>query len=166
MGWIDALPAIGSFLAGPAGGIVGSGVQWLAGKLGASDATVEGIKQTLSGMTPDQIIAIKRLDLDFQKFCLEQDIKLPALQVSVNLEEAKSSSIFVAGWRPFVGWVCGIALAYVAILEPVLRFGAAVWFDYKGSFPVIDTNLTMQVLLGMLGLSGLRSYDKKIGTSK
>ena len=50
MNWLETLPAIGSFLGGPAGMIVGSGIEWLAGKLGASDKTVEGIKQTLSGI--------------------------------------------------------------------------------------------------------------------
>ena len=86
-------------------------------------------------------------------------------QINVNLEEAKSSSVFVAGWRPFVGWVCGMSLAYVALVEPMARFASTVWFKYAGAFPVIDTNLTMQVLLGMLGMGYLRSQDKKNGVA-
>jgi small basic protein len=86
-------------------------------------------------------------------------------QLDINKEEAKSSSVFVSGWRPFCGWICGIALAYVAILEPIARFAASVWFAYTGAFPVIDTDLTMQVLLGMLGLAGARSFEKHKGVA-
>lgn len=86
-------------------------------------------------------------------------------QLDVNKEEAKSASVFVSGWRPFVGWVCGFGLGYVALFEPVARFVAQVVFHYSGGFPVIDTSLTMQVLLGMLGLGGLRTWEKGKGVA-
>lgn len=165
MAWTDALPAIGSFLGGPAGGLVGSGIEWLAEKFGASDKTVEGIKQTLAGMTPEDLLKAKQIDIEFQKFCLDNNIKLQLAQLAVNTEEAKSASFFVAGWRPFTGWVCGVSLAYVSLVEPLARFLATVAFKYAGPFPVIDTTLTMQILLGMLGIAGLRSLDKRNGTA-
>ena len=87
-------------------------------------------------------------------------------QLEINKIEAGSSNWFVAGWRPFVGWVCGVGLAYVAILEPLVRFIAQVGFGYKGSFPLIDTSLTMQVLLGMLGLAGIRGFEKTKGVAR
>jgi hypothetical protein len=96
---------------------------------------------------------------------LAAETKLLEGQLDINKEEAKSASLFVSGWRPAIGWCCGLALLYAAILEPMLRFGAVVWFDYTGAFPVIDTNLTMQILLGMLGLAGMRSYEKKAGVA-
>ncbi len=82
-------------------------------------------------------------------------------QLAINAKEAEHPSIFVAGWRPFVGWVGGFSLAYAGVLEPFLRFGAKVLFDYTGEFPVIDTTMSMQILLGMLGIGAQRSYDKK-----
>ena len=85
------------------------------------------------------------------------------LQIQTNLEEAKSTNWFVAGWRPFVGWVCATALCYVAVIEPIIRFVAKVWGGYGGEFPVIDTNLTMQVLMGLLGLGAMRSVEKVKG---
>lgn len=91
---------------------------------------------------------------------LAAETDLAKLQVQVNLEEAKSANWFVAGWRPFIGWTCGCGLAYVAIIEPLARFAAQVWFHYTGSFPVIDTTITMQVLLGMLGLAAARTVEK------
>jgi hypothetical protein len=87
-------------------------------------------------------------------------------QLDINKEEAKSGSLFVSGWRPMVGWCCGIALLYASILEPVARFVAVVGCEYMGEFPVIDTTITTQVLLGMLGLAGMRSYEKKNGIAR
>ena len=88
---------------------------------------------------------------------------LAKLQIQTNLEEAKSTNWFVAGWRPFVGWICGAGLAYVAIFEPIARFVAKVFFNYAGDFPVINTDLTMQVLMGVLGLGAMRSVEKVRG---
>ena len=85
-------------------------------------------------------------------------------QLNVNIEEAKHSNWFVAGWRPACGWVGAAGLAYSAILEPMARFIAAVAMGYVGDFPVLDTTITMQILFGLLGLGAMRSYDKKQGT--
>jgi len=164
MDWMQALPAIGSFLGGPAGGLVGSGVEWLASKLGASDKTVEGIKQTLSGMSSEQLVQIKQMDIDFQKFCLDNDIKLQLAQIDVNKEEVKNTSL-LSQWRPAIGWICAFSLAYAAIIEPIIRFIATVLCGYKGLYPILDNTITMQILFGMLGLGAMRSYDKKQGTS-
>lgn len=163
---LKILPAIGTFVAGPAGGIVGAGVEWLAEKLGASDKTVDSIKQTLSGMTSDQLVQLKKLDIEFQEFCLNNSIQLDLAQINVNVEEAKSNRLFVSGGRPACIWIGAFALAYASILEPFMRFIAQVIFHYTGAFPVVDTMVTMQVLIGLLGLGGMRSYDKKQGTSK
>lgn len=92
---------------------------------------------------------------------LAAHVQLLVGQIEVNKVEAASSHLFVAGWRPYVGWVGGTGLAYSAIIEPLMRFVATTMFHYTGAFPVIDTTLTMQVLLGILGLGAMRSYDKK-----
>ena len=90
---------------------------------------------------------------------LAADTDLAKLQIQTNIAEA-SGNWFTAGWRPFIGWICGVSLCYVAIIEPVARFVAQVWFHYTGAFPIINTDLTMQVLLGMLGLGAMRSVEK------
>lgn len=94
---------------------------------------------------------------------LDADVKAMVGQLEINKQEAASTSWFVAGWRPFIGWICGLGLGYVAIVEPLARFVAQVWFGYKGPFPVIDTSLTMQVMLGLLGLGAMRSVEKVKG---
>lgn len=131
----------------------------------ALPSLLDGIKTVIDRVIPDKAAAEKaKLELESaeSKAVLENALA----QIAVNQEEAKSTSWFVAGWRPFVGWVCGAGLAYVAILEPVLRFAAMTWFKYQGPFPAIDTNLTMQVLLGMLGLAGIRGYEKTKGVAR
>lgn len=84
-------------------------------------------------------------------------------QLDINKVEAGSQSVFVAGWRPFIGWICGFALAYAAVLEPISRFVAEVFFKYTGSFPAINTDITLQVLLGILGLGAYRTYERVQG---
>jgi hypothetical protein len=93
---------------------------------------------------------------------LNAQVQLMIGQIEINKVEAASSNWFVSSWRPFIGWICGLALAYSAILEPFMRFAAKI-SGYTGSFPVIDTTLTMQVLLGMLGLVAARTREKEKG---
>jgi hypothetical protein len=93
---------------------------------------------------------------------LAADTDLAKLQIQTNIAEA-AGNWFTAGWRPCIGWVCGAGLAYAALIEPFARFIAKVWFGYTGEFPVIDTTLTMQILMGMLGLGAMRSIEKVKG---
>jgi len=86
-------------------------------------------------------------------------------QLEINKVEAASTSLFVSGWRPAVGWVCVAGMAYVAILEPLARFLAVVGFAYVGVFPVIDTTITSQILFGILGLGAARTVEKIKGVS-
>ena len=96
---------------------------------------------------------------------LNAEVQLLLGQINVNATEASHKSIFVAGWRPFVGWVCGFGLLYASVIEPLMRFIATV-NDYTGTFPALDTTITMQVLLGMLGLGLMRTKEKEKGTHK
>ena len=80
-------------------------------------------------------------------------------QLEVNKVEANSNSLFVAGWRPFVGWTCGIALCYHFVLQPFLVF-LLYSFGYQVALPVFDMTTLTTILLGMLGLGGMRSLEK------
>jgi hypothetical protein len=102
--------------------------------------------------------------LELLKLQQNGDLATMVAQTDINKVEAASSSMFVAGWRPFVGWVGGFGLAYAAILEPILRLIATLC-GYTGEFPVIDTTITMQILFGLLGLGAMRSYDKVKGVA-
>ena len=87
-------------------------------------------------------------------------------QILTNREEAKSRSVFVAGWRPFIGWTCGFALAYHFIAAPLILFGVGIAGLEIPALPVFDMDSLMTVLLGMLGLGGMRSFEKAKGLTK
>ena len=87
-------------------------------------------------------------------------------QAATNQTEAKHRSVFVAGWRPFIGWTCGVALAYHFVLTPLILFGVSVAGIEIPALPAFDMDSLMTVLLGMLGLGGLRTYEKSKGLTK
>jgi hypothetical protein len=87
-------------------------------------------------------------------------------QVEVNKAEAKHSSIFVAGWRPFIGWTCGVALCYHFVANPIILFGVAAAGLTIPALPEFDMSSLMTVLMGMLGLGGLRTFEKTKGIAK
>lgn len=87
-------------------------------------------------------------------------------QAEINKQEAAHRNMWVAGWRPFVGWVCGVALAWHFVLAPITLFVAA-WADVPlPELPTFDMDSLMTVLLGMLGLGGLRSFEKSKGLTQ
>jgi len=86
-------------------------------------------------------------------------------QLDINKTEASSGSVWVAGWRPSVGWVCSLALLYQFVLRPLIEFGFMASGHALPSMPGIDDNL-WQLLAGMLGLGGLRTFEKAKGVSK
>lgn len=101
---------------------------------------------------------------------LEHEIKLEIqkaniAQIDVNKAEALHRTVFVAGWRPFIGWTCGLALAYHFILQPIIVFAMSangVAYD----LPEFDMGSLMTIILGMLGLGGMRSFEKLKGLTK
>ena len=86
-------------------------------------------------------------------------------QLEVNKQAASHRSILVAGWRPFVGWTCGLALFYTYLVQPMATFVLAQT-GHLIQLPPVDLSAMMTVLLGMLGLGGLRSFEKYKGVSK
>ena len=102
---------------------------------------------------------ISGLGLEIRELLKGKEIdpqKLIELQAEINKIEAQHRTIFVAGWRPFIGWVCGVALAYNFILRDLL-----VWFIGPEQVPpALQMEHLMTVLIGMLGLGGMRTFEK------
>ena len=90
---------------------------------------------------------------------------LAKAQLAVNEREAQSASLFVSGWRPAIGWICASALAYQFILRPMVLFAAAYAGHPIPNPPALDDTL-WQLLFGMLGLGGLRTYEKVKGKAR
>lgn len=82
-------------------------------------------------------------------------------QADVNLAEAGSTSLFVSGWRPAVGWVCAVACGYIFIVQPVFTW--LVTALGGEALPSLDSNALMALITGMLGLGSLRTYEKVSG---
>jgi len=87
-------------------------------------------------------------------------------QLAINAEEAKSRNVFVAGWRPFVGWSCGLALFAHFLVFPTADVITAYMGIEAVAYPSFDMDSLMTVLLGMLGLGGMRSFEKSKGLTK
>src|ERR1041385_5637382 len=122
-------------------------------------AIIEAVKTVIDRVVPDKAAAEKakqELESTESKAVFENALA----QIAVNVEEAKSANWFVAGWRPAVGLIGAFSLGYAAIIEPFIRFIATVGFAYKGAFPVLDSNITLQILFGILGLGAARTYEK------
>ncbi len=133
---------------------------------GIDDAVAAGLKvvgQVIDRAWPDPTQAAE------QKLAAEKALR-DALQgwddqqAKINQAEAGSASLFVAGWRPFVGWCCGAALAYTYILAPMAVFVAQFAGVVPPKLPVLDGNL-YELLIAMLGMAGLRSYERTIGVA-
>ena len=86
-------------------------------------------------------------------------------QMEINKTEAAHKSLFVAGWRPAIGWICGLGMASNFLIIPIANFVLAL----TGStilIPLLDTGEMMPVLMGMLGLGAMRTYEKKQGVQR
>ena len=91
--------------------------------------------------------------------------KIDLAQLEINKQEAAHRNIFVSGWRPFIGWSCGFAMCYAYIIQPITVFILAQTGNLV-DLPTLDLSEMMPVLLGMLGLGGLRSFEKYKKISK
>lgn len=128
---------------------------------------ISPIKDIVSEVVVDKDKA-RELNVRLQELADKADERIheqTLAQIEVNKEEAKHDSIFVAGWRPAVGWTGAAGFGYMTIIEPVARF-IATMFGYEGAFPQLDDTLLITVLGGILGLGGLRTYEKYKGVER
>lgn len=107
-----------------------------------------------------------RLAHEIATMAEKQAHEIALAQIEVNKAEAASGSLFKGGWRPFIGWVCGVAFAYHFIVQPFLVFLIAVFGVSLPALPSFDMASLMTVLGGLLGLGGLRTFEKYKGVSK
>jgi Holin of 3TMs, for gene-transfer release len=120
-------------------------------------------KTLINRFFPDKEEA-RKAEAEFLRMAAEGDLKLAIAQLEINAREAASPSLWVSGWRPFYGWVGGIGFAYATLLQPLLS-----WYSSTRGLPippVLDTDLLLTVVGGMLGIAGMRTYEKRTGASK
>ena len=115
-------------------------------------------------LIPDKAAA-ERAKADMEAALIKASNEAALAQVEVNKIEAGHGSVFVAGWRPFIGWVCGAALAWAFIVGPVLSWSLAV-LGIRETLPPIMTDNLFELVLAMLGLGGLRTFEKMRGVAR
>ena len=95
----------------------------------------------------------------------EVEAKLKEKQLDINKVEAGHRSVFVSGWRPFLGWISGLSIGYVYLFQPIFDMILQM-FGVEVNWVVLDLGQLMPLILGMLGLGGLRSFEKAKGLTK
>jgi hypothetical protein len=128
-------------------------------------AILNTVNTVLDRLLPDKA-ANAAAKAELLKMQLAGDIQAQLAQIDVDKAEAASQSVFVAGWRPFVGWGCGVAYFYAVMVQPCIQFIAVLChsnFDLT-RLPHIDSATTTSLLLALLGMGGLRTLDKYNGT--
>ena len=127
-------------------------------------AVVEIGARLLDKIIPDKE-AREKAQAELLKAAQEQDFQLVLSQIKVNEAEAQNSNLFVAGWRPAVGWICVAGLAYNFVIYPLLLWAvAATGAEFKPPSLLSDT--LMGLVLGMLGLGALRTAEKWKGVAR
>jgi hypothetical protein len=138
---VAALGAIGALIGGA------SGVAPVVGKL------IEAVAPVIDRLIPDPDKK-QRMMIEL----VETLSKFDLAQLEVNRAEAQHASVFVAGWRPFIGWVLGVGIGYSFLIAPILGGLIALWRP-GFSMPVVDEHL-WELVFAMLGMGALRSFDK------
>lgn len=108
-------------------------------------------------------LEVTKAENDFKTKLAEMDTSLAMGQLDINKLDATSGNWVQTNWRPMVGWVCVASVAYTYLLEPLFRFLATVVFGYVGGFPQLNDDKLFELLLTMLGVAGLRTYEKVKG---
>lgn len=120
-------------------------------------------KTLLDRFIPDPE-AKRAAEAEFLKMAMEGELKQVIAQLEINAREAAHPSIFVAGWRPFFGWAGGFGFVYATVGQPLLAW----WASIKGwpTPPTLNLDLLWAVITGLLGIAGMRSYEKTKGVAK
>jgi len=153
------VPALATVLGGPAGGAVAAAIVKGLGLNSTDD---------IASLPPEELQRLDDTAKEIQLAQIKSDTDIALAQIANNTQDSKSSSLFVAGWRPAIGWVCGVGLAYQFIARPLGNAAVVVYLEgpmiVDGApydvFPAIDIASLSALLVGMLGLGAKRTVEK------
>lgn len=129
----------------------------IAGILSAGGDAAVKLRTAITGQDPAQ--DLKKLEDELNALQASD-----AGQTDINVEEAKSSNLFVSGWRPAVGWVCVLGVFWVVVGYPISTWACALWAPTI-VVPAVDGNMVMSLLFGLLGLTAARTVEKIRGVA-
>ena len=119
----------------------------------------------IAGKGLGKFVADKNLKMKLEHELKTQLQTANLAQLEVNKLEAQHKSIFVSGWRPSVGWVCSLAMLYHFILAPMIQFAVGI-AGIQVDLPEFDFSQLSTILMAMLGMAGLRTYEKQQKVTK
>jgi hypothetical protein len=121
-------------------------------------------KSLLDRFGPEDKSKRMLMEAEFLRMAAEGELKQVIAQLEINAREATHASIWVAGWRPFFGWAGGAGFVYATILQPLLAWGSTI--NGWPTPPALNLDLLWVVVTGMLGIGGLRTFEKSKGVAK
>jgi len=130
----------------------------------AIPAIIEAGKLILDRLIPDKAAAEKAKG-ELELLAAQQEFQLALGQLQINIEEAKHPSIFVAGWRPAIGWICAAGLFYQFVGYNLLTW-SLVLAESPVRPPALETEGLIGLVMALLGVAGLRSWDKAKGVAR
>lgn len=128
---------------------------------GAGNAVGEVVKEGLSGVGKilDNITTTSeergKLDIEFNK-----------LQTEINKLDSNNSSLFVSGWRPFVGWICGIGIGFNFVVRPMMNYTLMIFSPETKLMESLEMGVLSTLITGMLGFGAIRTYEKIKGKNR
>jgi hypothetical protein len=128
-------------------------------------ALLPAITDVIGRFLPEDKEARAKAEREIEQQLATHLANIDLAQLDINKTEAAHRSVFVSGWRPFIGWACGVSLAWSYVVLPILQFILSQT-GYLIDLPALDMSQMMPVLMGMLGLGGLRTFEKFKGVSK
>ncbi len=156
-------PVLGDILGGPAEALAAHVGGLIASALG-THSTPESVEDVLR-TDPGAYVKIKALELEQATTLARLRADAALAQIRVNQAEAQSGNLFISGARPMIMWVCATAFAWQFVVAPVTIFvGQAM--GAKLALPVLDYRALQTVLMGLLGLGGLRTFEKIKGVNQ
>jgi hypothetical protein len=127
-------------------------------------ALLPALGTLIDRLIPDRAAA-ERAKAEMEQQLVSAANQAALAQVEVNKVEAAHSSVFVAGWRPSIGWVCAAGLAWAFVLAPIASW-ALVVLGIRAELPAIHTDYLLELVLAMLGIGGLRTFEKLRGVAR
>jgi hypothetical protein len=122
---------------------------------------IEGV-----GRIADDLITTDKERLEMALREKELDTQILSKVHETNIAEAQHRTLFVAGWRPFIGWVSGLALVYTFLIQPLFLWINSIYNLTPTPPPQLNDDMLFNIVLAMLGIAGLRTYEKQKGLTK
>ena len=119
----------------------------------------------VAGKVLDKFVEDKDLKTKLEAELKSQIVSLDLAQAQANTEQAKHPSVFIAGARPAIMWICAFALGWQFIFAPIISWGLVIWYPVV-TLPSLQTAELTSLVMALLGLGGMRSFEKSKGVQR